>query len=89
MTTEKFSINLKRVLAVAVTLGLIATMVVIYKENTEIDISDGASFFKKYYVPHAGSLKKLMEFKHECTHAKIVEKEKLLGQPEQAYDASL
>ena len=73
MSNESYSINIKRVLAVAVTLGLIATMVVVYKDNTNIDISDGASFFKKYYIPHADGLKKLINFKHVCNHAKIVE----------------
>lgn len=34
-------------------------------------------------------MKNLMKFKHTCIHSKIVELEKSLDQPTQAYDASL
>lgn len=72
------SINLKRVLAIVGTLAVLTVTISIYKENTTFDFNDGTNFFKKYYLPNAGGIKKLMKFKYECSHSKIIEEEKKL-----------
>lgn len=75
------SIDYKRVAKIIVFLVLIVGCLQVYHSNTNIDLSDGVSFFKKYYQPHSYGMKELMKFKHTCIHSKIVEIEKTLGQP--------
>ncbi|EAS03002.1 leishmanolysin family protein (macronuclear) [Tetrahymena thermophila SB210] len=83
--------NIKRISSIAGLLILFVVIIAIYNENAEDELTRGVNFFKKHSFSFNDSSihKHIHKYDHECGHNKIIEQEKLLDQPKQAFDESL